>query len=162
MTTIWRVHQAKQAQTTKSPVAAAAAASTHALPNLPPGLVAEHSPSAPHRGARTKPPTTRSKISIPADRLPKLPLDPAEGEPAGEAASSPGLEKVDGQPPRRRRVLVAGLVQQRQSCTCLPMELQDGRDSSLSTLVPVLMLVLHEDIPSSPLYPLRLYLLSTG
>lgn len=159
MTTIWRVHQAKQAQTTKSPVvAAAAAASTHALPNLPPGLVAEHSPFAPHRGARTTPPTTRSKISIPADRLPKLPLDPAEGESAGEAASSPGLEKVDGPPPPRRRVLVAGLVQQRLSCTCLPMELQDGRDSNL----PMLMLVLHEDIPSSPLYPLRLYLLSTG
>lgn len=158
MTTIWRVHQAKQAQTTKSPIVVAAA-STHALPNLPPGLVAEHSPFAPHRGARTTPPTTRSKISIPADRLPKLPLDPAEGEPAGEAASSPGLEKVDG-PPRRQRVLVAGLVQQRLSCTCLPMELQDGRDSSL--LVLVLVLVLHEDIQSSPLYPLRLYLLSTG
>lgn len=156
MTTIWRVHQAKQAQTTKSPVVWAAA-STHALPNLPPGLVAEHSPFAPHRGARTTPPTTRSKISIPADRLPKLPLDPAEGESAGEAASSPGLEKVDG-PRRRRRVLVAGLVRQRLSCTCLPMELQDGRDSNLPMLVPVL----HEDIQSSPLYPLRLYLLSTG
>lgn len=152
------MHQAKQAQTTKSPIVVAAA-STHALPNLPPGLVAEHSPFAPHRGARTTPPTTRSKISTPADRLPKLPLDPAEGEPAGEAASSPGLEKVDGQPPRPR-VLVAGLVRQRLSCTCLPMELQDGRDSSL--LVLVLVLVLHEDIQSSPLYPLRLYLLSTG
>ncbi|OXC66645.1 hypothetical protein C358_00166 [Cryptococcus neoformans MW-RSA852] len=155
MTRIWRAHQAKQAQTTKSPIViVVAAATTHALPNLPPGLVAEHSPFAPHRGARTTPPTTRSKISIPADRLPKLPLDPAEGESAGEAASSPGLEKVDGPP--RRPVLVAGLVQQRLSCTCLPMELQDGRDSNL--LVPVL----HEDIPSSPLYPLRLYLLSTG
>lgn len=153
------MHQAKQAQMTKksrrvNPIVVLAA---HALPNRLPGLVAEHSPFAPRRGVRT----THSKVS--ADQLPKRPLDPAAEEeedemeqvvPAGQVVSSPGLAKVDGR--RRRRVLVADPARQRLSCTCLPMELQDGRDSHLP--LPALVILHQEDSPSSPLYPLHLYL----